>query len=157
MKLCVEFSWFFEPAWVFAGLFALLALLLDGKILVWGLLLYIESLEEALEVEVLEVVRTEREFSDYEFDVLCLKLQFLEHFDQIFLTDCLVSVFDVFERNFQLIGVAAGRLSYRQNHFLLLTLLKKQEVIDHFSEYAYQGRFLEGICLTDLLSFVAVA
>ena len=156
LKLWVYFCLVFEAAWVFGRLLALFTFLLNGKIFVWGLLLYIESLEETLEVEVLEVVGKERELSDYEFDVLFSKLQSLEHFDQIFIGDCLSFVFNVLECNFELIGLAAGHLRYPKNHFLLLTLLLKLEVMDHFSEFAYEGRLI-ALVLFGLRAHIRVA
>jgi hypothetical protein len=63
-------------------LLALLALLLDGLVLVLALFLFDEEpLEESKEVQVLEIFRTERQLSNNDLNELILKLQFSKHLD----------------------------------------------------------------------------
>ncbi len=63
-------------------LLALLALLLDGLVLVLALFLFDEEpLEESKEVQVLEIFRTERQLSNNHLNKLILELQFSKHLD----------------------------------------------------------------------------
>jgi hypothetical protein len=63
-------------------LLALLALLLDGLVLVLALFLFDEEpLEESKEVQVLEILRTERQLSNNDLNELILELQFSKHLD----------------------------------------------------------------------------
>jgi len=146
-----------DSAGILVRLLALLPLLLDGVRVVEAFLLDIEPFEEAMEIEMLEVIGTKRQFGNDEVNVLVLQLQLLEHLDEILASHRLLPILDILEGCLKLIGVCTGHLSYPQNHLFLLTLLHQLEIIDHLPQLADQSGLLEGLALVDGLFLVAVA
>lgn len=86
-----------------------------------------------MEIEVLEIVRTERQFGNDEVNVLVFQLQLLEHLDQVLFRDSLLPVFDVLKCCLQFLGVGAGHLGNPDYHLLLLFLRHQLEIVDYLA------------------------
>lgn len=160
VKLLRDFArvlrFFLDSAGVLVGLFALLTLLLDGVGVSVLLFFDVESLEETVKVQMLQIVRAEREFRDDELDVLVLELQFLEHGDEVLLPYSVFAILDVLEGCFELVGVGARHLRHSENHFLLFILVEQLKVVYHLSDLCHQDIFSELIALINILFLKAI-
>lgn len=121
-----------HSARVLVRLLAFLSLLLDRVVhVVLLLVLYVKPFEEAVEVEVVQIIRAQGKLGDDEFDVLVFQLQFSEHVDEILAGHCFLPVLYILEGHLQLPGVGTGHFSNANYHFLLLVLLHQLEVVNH--------------------------
>lgn len=132
---CV-FAFLLDPTGVFVGFLAFF--LLNGiGVSISLFFLNVEPLEKSMEIEMFKVVRTQRQLGNDKFNVFIFKFQFLEHGDKILLANCVITIFDVFEGSFKLIGIGAGHLSDPHDHIFLLTLLHQLEIINNLSQFRY--------------------
>lgn len=158
LPVVVSLRLLLHPARMLVGFLALFALLLNRVVFQVFLVFVfdVESLEEAVEVEVLEIVGAEGQLGDDKVDVLVLQFQFLEHLDQALAGDRLLSVLDVFEGNLKLPRISAGHLCYPNDHLLLLVLLHQLKVVDDLAQLGDQGRVVDGLIGLDFVGLEAI-
>ncbi len=109
-----------------------------------------------MEVQMLQIVRTQRQFRNDKLDVLIFKLKLLEHGDQILSGDSVLTVFDVLKGRLQLIRISTCHLSDPHYHLLLLAFFHQGEILNDLSQFTYQDCDRSNFILIYFVFLIAV-